>query len=76
MVAEIPEALSSLPGFIGELGSIVLWLQAVGIVVVLWIVFEAFAFYYNRKRLKEVYTIKKDMERIEGKIDRILGKKR
>ena len=63
-------------GLISEIGQIGHWLQAVGLVVILTIIFEAFAFYFNRKRLKEIAVIKSDMKRIEGKIDRILNKKK
>lgn len=55
-----------------DVGQIGLWLQALGVVVVLWIIFQVIAFWYNRKRMKEIYAIKKDMRRLEGKIDKIL----
>lgn len=61
---------------LSKIGYVALWLQALGIILILWIVAEAFAFYYNRRRLKEVYAIRDDMKRIEGKIDRILGRKK
>lgn len=54
---------------ISKLGS---WLQALGTVVVLTIIFEIIAFFLNRKRLKEIAIIKIDMKRIERKIDKIL----
>ena len=57
---------------ITEVGQIGLWLQALGIVVVLAIVFQIISFFYNRKRMKEVHQIKQDMVRIEGKIDKII----
>ncbi len=60
---------------IEEVGRIGLWLQALGIVVVFMILFEIVAFIINRKRLKEIAIIKKDMKRIEGKIDKILNRK-
>lgn len=55
-----------------ELGSIALWLQAIGILVIAWIVFEIIALYFHRKRMREVYKIKEDMKRIERKIDVIV----
>jgi len=58
-----------------EVGRLGLWLQALGVVIVFTIIFELIAFFYNRKRLKEIAVIKIDMKRIEGKIDRILSKK-
>ncbi|MDO8563604.1 MAG: hypothetical protein Q7R87_01205 [Nanoarchaeota archaeon] len=76
MVVEIAQNVSNLPGVIGSIGEIALWLQAVGVVVILWIIFEAFALYYATKRMKEVHIIKKDMARIEGKIDIILKRKK
>ena len=63
-------------GILSEIGHVGLWLQALGVVVVLTIIFDIVAFVYNKKRMKEIYTIKKDMVRIEKKIDRILQKKK
>ena len=65
-----------LAGFLADLGTVGLWLQAVGIVVILWIIFQIIAYIYNRRRMREIYNIKKDMIRIERKIDKILHKKR
>ena len=61
-------------GIITEVGQIGLWLQAIGIVVILMIMFNIISFFYNRKRLKEIAIIKKNMNRIEGKIDKIIKK--
>ncbi len=60
---------------ITALGQVGLWLQTIGAIVILWIIFQIIAWKYNRKRMKEVYAIKDDMKRIEKKIDRILQKK-
>lgn len=60
---------------VSEIGKIGLWLQAVGLIVVAWIIFSIIDLLINRKRMKEVYKIKKDMKRIEGKIDKILAKR-
>jgi len=71
------ENVSGFPvGFVGEIGQIVLWMQAVGIVLIIWIIVQGAVFYFNRKRMREVYQIKKDMVRIERKIDKILSKKK
>ena len=61
---------------ISELGRIGLWLQTVGAIVIMWIIFQFITWKYNRKRMAEVEAIKRDMRRIEGKIDRILGKRK
>lgn len=54
------------------LGSLGKWLQAIGILIVLWIILHIINWAINRKRLKELYRIKDDMIRVEGKIDKIL----
>ncbi|MDP3881425.1 MAG: hypothetical protein Q8Q31_00920 [Nanoarchaeota archaeon] len=61
---------------ITQLGQIGLWLQAIGLVIIIWIVMQVVSYLMNRKRMREVYNIKKDMKRIEAKIDRILLSKR
>ena len=58
-----------------DVGSVALWLQAIGIIVVLWIISQAVILYFNHRRMKEVYQIKEDMKRIEGKIDKIKPRK-
>ncbi len=72
VTSELLEVSSS--GILGEIGRIGLYLQALGIVVILWIIFEVCAFFVRRKRMKEIYKIKEDIQRIEGKIDGILKK--
>jgi len=67
-MAEIVDVLAQ----IVELG---LWLKTIGAVVILWIIFQAVNFFINRRRLKEIYRIKGDMKRMEGKLDKILRKK-
>lgn len=57
---------------VSQVGSVGKWVQAVGLVVVLWIFFQIVAFFFNLKRMREIDQIKKDMVRIEKKIDRAL----
>ncbi len=59
-----------------QFGHLLIWMQAVGALIVAWLIFQVIALIYNMKRMKEIYVIKKDMVRIEDKIDRILKKKR
>ena len=61
---------------VSEVGKIGLWLQALGLVVILWVIFHIIALVMNRKRMREVYRIKEDMKRIESKIDNILASKK
>ena len=60
---------------LSQLGYVALWLQALGVILIIWLVAESFGFYYNRKRMQEVYKIKEDMKRIEGKIDKLISRK-
>lgn len=62
-------------GLILELGKVGLWIQAVGLFIILWIIFQIIILIYNTRRMRAIYKIKDDMKRIEGKIDRILKKK-
>ena len=58
---------------IADLGRIGLWLQALGVLIVLWLIFQIIALIVNRKKRKILYAIKDDLERVESKIDRIEG---
>lgn len=60
---------------LGKVGQIGLWLQAIGIIVVLWILFQLIIIYFANKRMQEVYKIQGDMKRIEEKIDSLLKKR-
>lgn len=51
-----------------ELGQVGLWIQAVGLVVILWIIFQAITMYYNRKRRLMLIEINERLKRIEQKL--------
>lgn len=57
-----------------QLGRVGLWVQAIGLVVVLWIIFETIVLINNRIKRKKLYAIEERLERIERKMDRILKK--
>ena len=59
---------------VASLGSIAAWLKTLGILAIVWFILVVANWLINRKRLKEIYTIKKDMARIESKIDSIINK--
>ncbi len=69
-------AVEDISGLVLEIGRVGLWLQALGVIVIAWIIFQIISLIINRKRMKEIYSIKKDMKRIEGKIDKILSRRR
>jgi hypothetical protein len=62
---------SALTIAIAEIGKIALWLQALGIVIILWVAFQVINLIWNHKRTKAVYDFKEDINRIETKLDRI-----
>ena len=59
-----------------ELGRLGLWIQAVGLVVILWIVFQAITMYFNRKRRFLLRDINERLKRVERKVDRLNRKKK
>jgi hypothetical protein len=59
-----------------ELGRIGNWLQAVGLLVVLWIAFNVYSTWMNRKRWDKLKEFEVKVDRIEGKIDKLTGKKK
>lgn len=61
-------------GLIHQVGRIGLWLQALGIIVILWIIFQVVTLIINRKRNKEIYLLKDNIARIEKKIDSLAAK--
>jgi len=77
---EITEIANSSPeilnGVITTVGKIGLWLQAIGILVVITILATIVNFLTNKKRLKEIIQIKSKVNSIEKKIDKLLKKEK
>jgi len=59
-------------GFITGVGQLGLWLQAIGVAVVIVIVFDVVSFIYNRKKLRKLEALHEKMERLEKKIDKVI----
>jgi hypothetical protein len=70
------EIVSASGDVLKEISTITNWLEALGLVFILWLFFQLITFFINRKRILEVFAIRKDMERIEKKIDKLVDKKR
>ena len=68
-----PDLTSNLLTSIGDIG---LWLQAIGIIAILWVVLSIINWIINSRRLRLLSKITEDMKRIEGKIDRLAKKSR
>ena len=58
-----------------ELGRMGNWLQAVGLLVILWIIVESITLYYNRKRRLLLVDIDNRLKRLEKKLNLIVKKK-
>ena len=76
----VEEAISNSGDILGEVvlevGRIGLWLQTLGIIVILWILFQAVNFFLNRKKRKELYRMSDKLDRIERKIDKLAKSKK
>jgi hypothetical protein len=53
-----------------QLGQIGLWIQAVGLVVVIWIIVQVITLYFNRKRRMLLLDIDERLKRIENKLNK------
>ncbi len=60
---------------ITDIGQLGLWIQGVGLVVVLWIIFQAITLFFNRKRRLLLASISERLQRVESKIDKLTKKK-
>ena len=54
-----------------EIGKLGKWIQAVGLVVIIWVVVQAITLYFNRKRRRMLEDIQKKVEKIDRKLDKI-----
>ncbi len=80
VVGEVVNVSSDLVGgLVGELGKVALWLQAVGVVLIIWIVFDIVNLVLNYKRKKYLREMDKNIKRLDKKFDKLnrkLDKKR
>jgi len=67
----VEEVLSATPEIVLELGRIGKWVQAIGLLVILWIIFHVITMYFNRKRRKMIEEIREDVKKISRKIDKL-----
>lgn len=61
---------------LADIGLLGLWIQAIGLVIVLWIIFEIIILVNNRIRRKQLYIIEDRLKSIEKKLDKVLTKKK
>ncbi|MDO8509050.1 MAG: hypothetical protein Q7S27_05185 [Nanoarchaeota archaeon] len=58
-----------------EIGLVGLWIQAVGLIIILWIIFQIIILVNNRIRRKQLYEIENRLKKIESKINQLVKKK-
>jgi len=54
-----------------EVGKIGKWLQALGLVVIFYFVFQIVFLIHNKKREKMILSVQNDLKRLEKKIDKL-----
>jgi hypothetical protein len=67
-IEEITDVPIDLATAIGSFG---LWLKALGLIVVGWILIQLINWLYNRKRIKKLELIQDQLNRIEKKISKL-----
>jgi len=60
-----------LTDFVLEAGKIGKILETLGLVVILWIIFQFISFMLHRKKAKVLDSIQRDLKRIEKKVDNL-----
>lgn len=55
-----------------ELGNITRWLQAFGVIFVLWLIFQIINTFINQKKIKRLNKIEKRLETIEKRLKKSL----
>ena len=62
---------STITDLIYELGNIGRWLQAIGIIIILWLGFQIVNLIYNYKKRKQLKLIEDKLLKIEKKINKL-----
>ena len=61
---------------VNSLGQLGLWLQAIGLLVIITIITLVISLIIAHKRLKQIRKIKKQINSIEEKLDKVLKKRK
>ena len=60
--------------FILQLGKIGLWIQAIGVLIILWLIFQAYSIANNVIKRKKLSNIESRLLAIEKKLNQVLKK--
>jgi hypothetical protein len=76
MVGEVFNVSDVLPTeIVLEFDKIVHWVQALGVVVFLWIGFQAVTFFISRRNRNRMKRMEDNIQRVEKKLDKVLKRK-
>jgi len=64
-----------IPELIIELGKLGKWLQALGIIILLWLIFQIVSLIIRIKKNKKLKDIQHRLSNLERKIDKVLKKR-
>ncbi len=65
------ESVSTIADIIYQLGQIGIWLQAIGVIILLWIGFQIFNLISNYKKRNQLKNIENKISVLEEKIDKL-----
>jgi len=60
---------------LNQLGAIGKWLQAIGIIFLLWLIFQVTNFIINGKRISKLNSIENRLETLDKKLNKLSGTK-
>ena len=63
-----------IPDLVVEVGKLAIWFQALGIIILFWLVFNIISLIINFKRKKLLTSISEDLKRIEKKVNKLSKK--
>lgn len=63
--------MATLEEIVISLGQVGLWIQAVGLLIIIWIVIQGINMYFNRKRRLLLEEINARLKRVESKLNKI-----
>ena len=68
----VPEILTASEDLISKIGNMVIYLQTIGIIILIWTVIQVAAYILERKKLKILKKSQADIKRIEKKLDSLI----
>lgn len=68
IVAE--DLINASSSVVQEVGKVGLWLKGVGVIVILWLVFNSVNLWLNRRKWKKIEKYDEDIKRLEKKVEK------